>query len=487
MDLHAQAFLLAALGAVLAFEFVNGFHDTANAVATVIYTKSLPPRVAVAWSGCMNFLGVHIGGIAVAFAIVNLLPVELVVGAQTTQARAMILALLTSAIVWNLLTWARGLPASSSHALIGSIVGVGIANAWMRGLPLETGVNWAKIAEVASALLFSPMLGFIASALLLLAARRWLRSPELHAAPRGDRPPPLPVRVSLWLTCTGVSLAHGSNDGQKGIGLVMLIVIGVLPGAYALDPHLDAARVERAVQATRTIEEVLARVPAGAGARDATVASAALSLSTAPAAVPAPGAPAARPSVTPHAARVRALLGGAGDGAALSTESRIAVRESVLRISAEVSAVEHRPRLELSAADRERLRVAHRDLRALTDYAPEWVLMAVALALGLGTMVGWKRIVVTVGEKIGKTHMTCAQGVTAELVAMGAIGLAGAAGMPVSTTHVLASGVAGTMAAQRSGLQTATLRSIALAWIFTLPVCTLFAAVLFPLYCRVLR
>ena len=491
MDTGTQIFLLVAVGTALAFEFVNGFHDTANAVATVIYTRSLPPRVAVLWSGLMNFLGVHLGGIAVAYAIVNLLPIDLVVGSHTHEGRAMVFALLTSAIVWNVLTWWRGLPASSSHALIGSILGVGIANAWMRGLPLGAGVNWAKVTEIGISLMFSPMLGFICAAVLLMVARKVFTSPELHTPQTGERPPPPAVRATLFLTCTGVSLAHGSNDGQKGVGLIMLILISVLPARFALDPHLDRARIERAVRATHTVEEVLARVPAspGAGAAPAS-AIVGLAATETPArgagdgtpALPAPG-----PLVAAHTERVRRLLSSASSASSVAEADRFALRESILRISSTVAAVEKRPRLALSAADRAALSGAHKDLRAVTDYAPEWVLMAVALALGIGTTVGWKRIVVTVGEKIGKTHMTYAQGATAELVAMGAIGLAASAGMPVSTTHVLASGIAGTMAAQRSGLQAGTLKSIALAWVLTLPVTMGMAAALFPLYCWVLR
>ena len=487
MDTGTQIFLFVAVAVALAFEFVNGFHDTANAVATVIYTRSLPPRLAVLWSGIWNFLGVQLGGIAVAFAIVNLLPVDLVVSSQAHESRAMVLALLTSAILWNLLTWWKGLPASSSHALIGSILGVGVANAWMRGLPLSAGLNWTKVTEIGISLLFSPMVGFVSAAILLLVLKRLVPAPELHAPPVGDRPPPPLVRASLLATCTGVSFAHGSNDGQKGIGLIMLILISALPGQFALAPRVDAAAIAHAAEATRTVEQIVGRVPEVAlSAGENPLSSSAIdAVNQVERRVH--GAMVMPLAIADNGARVRRLLAGRASLDGLPDSDRLAVRESILRISASVNALEHGPRSAFSAADRAQLKAADRELRRLTDHAPGWVMLAVALALGLGTTVGWKRIVVTVGEKIGKSHLTYAQGASAELVAMSAIGLAGWSGMPVSTTHVLASGIAGTMAAQRSGLQSATLKSIALAWVLTLPVCMTLSAVLFPVFSAALR
>lgn len=495
MDIHTQVFLVVAVVIALAFEFVNGFHDTANAVATVIYTRSLSPRLAVLWSGFWNFLGVQLGGIAVAFAIVSLLPIELVIGSAPVESRAMVLALLTSAILWNLLTWMRGLPASSSHALIGSIVGVGLANAHMSGRPALDGVNWSKVAEVGISLFFSPMLGFVAAALLLLALRRFLPSPALHSAPVGDAPPPPMVRASLLLTCTGVSFAHGSNDGQKGIGLVMLILIGVLPAQFALNPAADSQTLARATAATRTIEDVVAataHVSRGAFSplSGAIVGAANPALASAlPSTEQPSGELEARDLGAIHANsdNLRRLLTGRDSATAIPEADRAHVRELTLRLCAAVTAIEHRPRASISRAQLGRLKEAELDLRALVHHAPRWVIIAVALALGIGTTVGWKRVVVTVGEKIGKSHLTYAQGAVAELVAMSAIGVAGIIGMPVSTTHVLASGIAGTMAAQKSGLQTKTIQSIALAWILTLPVCMMMSAALFPLFTAALR
>ena len=228
--------LLIALG----FEFVNGFHDTANAVATVIYTHSMPPNMAVVWSGVFNFIGVLVSSGAVAFGIISLLPVELILQVGSTAGFAMVFALLIAAILWNLGTWWLGLPASSSHTLIGSIIGVGIANALMHGRDGTSGVDWAQATKVGYSLLLSPMIGFGVAALVLLLLKALFKRPELYQEPKGNQPPPWGIRALLILTCTGVSFAHGSNDGQKGMGLIMLILVGTVPLAYALNRAMPA-------------------------------------------------------------------------------------------------------------------------------------------------------------------------------------------------------------------------------------------------------
>src|SRR5207244_8933322 len=235
--------LFIALLIALGFEFVNGFHDTANAVATVIYTHSLPAQLAVVWSGCFNFLGVLLSSGAVAFGIISLLPVELILQVGSSAGFAMVFALLIAAIIRNLGTWYLGLPASSSHALIGSIIGVGIANALAHGQDGTSGVDWGQATNVGKALLFSPIVGFVVSALLLLAMKALIRQPELYRAPESDKPPAWWIGGPLIFTCTGVSFAHGSNDGQKGMGLIMLILIGTVPTAYALNRALPESQI----------------------------------------------------------------------------------------------------------------------------------------------------------------------------------------------------------------------------------------------------
>ena len=451
-SLGTGTLLLLVLSLLIAFgfEFVNGFHDTANAVATVIYTRSLRPWTAVILSGICNFLGVFVGGIAVALSIINLLPVELLVSSGTGAGLAMLLALLLAAITWNLGTWYFGLPSSSSHTLIGAIVGVGLANSMLPGHEFGVGVNWAKAGDVGIALLVSPVVGFTLAALLLLAAKKLIRDPQLYRPPVGTQPPPLWIRSVLIGTCTGVSFAHGSNDGQKGVGLVMLILMGIVPAGFALNLELGQPELQRAARAVDAIEQTLGRVPEVGDAK--TMAMLASELS-----------------------ELDGILKGAANLRDVPAQERWQVRRDVLLIDGAVKELE----ASVDAPVAAELKQSRAELRDLTDYAPNWVLLCVALALGVGTMVGWRRIVVTVGEKIGKDHLTYAQGAAAELVAMSTIGISAGLGLPVSTTHVLSSGIAGTMVAQRSGLQMQTISKIASAWLLTLPVSMLLAGALF--------
>jgi len=258
-------FLFIALALALSFEFVNGFHDTANAVATVIYTNTLRPYVAVIWSGIWNFIGVLTSTGAVAYGIVALLPVELVINVGSGAGFAMVFALLLSAIIWNLGTWYLGLPASSSHTLIGSIMGVGLANSFLRpGHAFGEGVNWGQAKNIGLSLIISPVIGFCCAALLLLLAKALIKRPDLFAAPEKGKAPPPWIRGLLVLTCTGVSFAHGSNDGQKGMGLLMLIMIGVVPGAFALKMNTDEAVIHRIAGESATITTALRRSAAEA-------------------------------------------------------------------------------------------------------------------------------------------------------------------------------------------------------------------------------
>ncbi len=252
----------------LAFEFVNGFHDTANAVATVIYTKALAPRYAVTLSGICNFIGVHLGGTAVAFSIVHLLPVDLLVSIGSGAGLAMVLAVLTAAIIWNLGTWYLGLPASSSHTLIGAILGVGLTNSMLKGQPFGSGVNWEKALEVIASLLISPVIGFASAAVLYLIVMRLVSDPKLDEPPDGDELPPTWIRAILIGTCSGVSVAHGSNDGQKGVGLIMLILIGLLPTHYAINPDYGAPQVDTAIVAATRLEGLLNTSASAANDRD---------------------------------------------------------------------------------------------------------------------------------------------------------------------------------------------------------------------------
>jgi len=470
--------LLIALG----FEFVNGFHDTANAVATVIYTNSMPAHYAVIWSGFFNFLGVVLSTGAVAFGITSLLPVELILQVGSSAGYAMVFALLIAAIIWNLGTWWLGLPASSSHTLIGSIIGVGVANALMRGRDGTSGVDWSKATEIGYSLLLSPLFGFICAALLLLVLWVLVRNPALYAQPKGDQPPPWWIRATLIGTCTAVSFAHGSNDGQKGMGLIMLILIGVVPTAYALNRTPPASQVEQFKAnsgAAVTILDAKSEGRTFAGDPRPQVSKAiathAIDDNTLPAV----------------AALVRNITDEVeqyGSYAKLPAEAVANTRNDMYLASQAIRfLLQDGKQLELSKDDVVQLTAYKTSLDEATRFIPLWVKVAVAIALGLGTMVGWKRIVITVGEKIGKTHMTYAQGAAAEVVAAGTIGLADVYGLPVSTTHVLSSGVAGTMAASGAGLQMATVRNLLMAWVLTLPAAIVLSASLYWLFSHVFR
>src|SRR6516225_5085257 len=477
-EVHAASvmpFLLLGLALLVAlgFEFVNGFHDTANAVATVIYTHTLEPHVAVVWSGLWNFTGVVLSSGAVAFGIVSLLPVELILQVGGKAGFAMVFALLFAAIIWNLGTWYFGLPASSSHTLICSIIGVGIANQLMNARSGTSGVDWAQAANIGKSLLLSPIFGFVLAFLLLTLVKAIIKEKRLYEAPKGNQPPPFWIRGLLVLTCTGVSFFHGSNDGQKGMGLIMLILNGTVPTTYALNHAVTARQSQDFVAVSRVAAETVGKyVEASAVVGDP------------------------RDDLTEYIRTkefkpntmlaLRVLINDIGTEMAQFRELALVPQTQVRNFRNDMYLVSEALRLMqksgkpvFAAADVAVLKNYKSHIDKATRFIPLWVKVAVALALGLGTMVGWKRIVVTVGEKIGKNHLTYAQGAAAEITAMATIGAADAFGLPVSTTHVLSSGVAGTMTANRSGLQMATVRNLLLAWVLTLPASIVISGFLF--------
>lgn len=464
--------LVLAVGLGLFFEVINGFHDTANAVATVIYTHSLKPTVAVVWSGICNLVGVLTSSGAVAYTIVALLPVDLVNAIGSGSSYAMLFSILSSAIIWNFGTWYLGLPNSSSHALIGSILGVSLAHALLSpDHNLAEGMNWKSVEGVFSALLVSPVVGFCGAAALLLLLKLLVRKPELYQPADQKEAPPLWIRSLLILTCTGVSFAHGSNDGQKSMGLLTLILVAVLPGVFALNMH--SANIAQVATISRSVIPVLDQKASGISlneqdanneltnflqqtgkAKDTTFAALA---------------------VENHAIADR--LSGKQSFQDFSSGDRRSLRSEMYLVSSSIGKLSKQNKF--NPQEKQVLRGYQMMLDKETKYIPSFVKIAVAFSLGIGTMVGWKRIVVTVGEKIGKEHLSYGQGAAAELVAMATISAADHFGLPVSTTHVLSSGVAGTMAASDSGLQYETLRNILLSWVLTLPACTILGAISF--------
>jgi inorganic phosphate transporter, PiT family len=465
--------LFVALLIALGFEFVNGFHDTANAVATVIYTRSLPANFAVVWSGVFNLLGVLTSSGAVAFGIISLLPVELILQVGSHAGFAMVFALLIAAIIWNLGTWAFGLPASSSHTLIGSIIGVGITNALLHGRSGTSGVDWSKAKEVGEALLLSPLFGFALAAALLLLLKSIIRVPALYAEPKGDQPPPWWIRGILILTCTLVSFFHGSNDGQKGMGLIMLILIGTVPTAYALNRALPDSQLQAFATTSQAASVVINQKASGYNvlgnprpAVTAYVSSHEINEGT-------------YPSLAILVKDISEQVTKYGSLARMPADTVGNTRNDMYLASEAVRFLMKDKASDLSPDEVKTLTAYKISLDRATKFIPTWVKVAVAIALGLGTMIGWKRIVVTVGEKIGKTHLTYAQGACAEITAAATIAAADIFGLPVSTTHVLSSGIAGTMSANGSGLQLSTVRNIALAWVLTLPAAMVISGTLY--------
>ena len=466
-----------ALTIALGFEFVNGFHDTANAVATVIYTNSLTPNIAVVWSGVCNLAGVLLSSGTVAFAVITLLPVELILKVSSGAGFAMVFALLIAAILWNLGTWWFGLPASSSHTMVGSIIGVGLASQLMNMHSGASGLDWGQVLRVLEALLISPLIGFGLAGIVMLAAKRLIKFPELYETPKDKEPPPWPIRALMVLTCTGVSFFHGSNDGQKGMGLIMLILIGTVPTAYALNHAVSPAEVQSFIAASEQAGQILDRHVSDGTALD----------------------PDARKEVTKYI-QTRELqpdtlaamsqlvnelnqeVAGYKTFQSVPARDQANVRNDMYLTAAALKQMEKAHNPAFTSAESAALKNYQSKLDKSTKFIPDWVKVAVALALGLGTMVGWKRIVVTVGEKIGKEHMTYAQGASAALVTMATIFAADTWGLPVSTTHILSSGVAGTMAANGSGLRWMTVRNIAAGWVLTLPAAALLSGLLYCLF-----
>ena len=464
LDTTLTILLILCLVLACFFEFINGFHDTANAVATVIYTNSMKPTVAVVYSGILNFSGVMFGGIAVAMGIVNLLPMDALVDANPYHGIAMILALLLSAIIWNFGTWYCGIPSSSSHTVIGSILGIGLAFTFLPGDLGVSVINWDKAKETGLALLLSPLLGFALSIILMFIFKRFIKNEFIYKEPIPGKKPPIWIRMLLWITCGLVSFFHGQNDGQKGVGLIMFILIAVLPGQFALDSSVNLQSSKANVN---KIEMLITKADTTVLAKKEKIMFAEIL------------------NLSKH---FEAEVENKFDAHEISLSSRFAIRKDVIKITKDAEKIIKGGNLSLSSNEIKEIKREVSSIKKLVEYAPSWVIITISLCLGLGTMVGWKRIVKTVGEKIGKQHMSYAQGASAELVASIGIGMASSYGVPVSTTHMLSSGIAGSMVAKKGlkNLQKGTIKTIALTWILTLPVTIVLSGSLFLLFRAIL-
>ncbi|MCT8344123.1 inorganic phosphate transporter PitA [Photorhabdus kleinii] len=473
LDFHTSLMLVLALLFVLFYEAINGFHDTANAVATVIYTRAMRAQFAVVMAGVFNFFGVLLGGLSVAYAIVHLLPTDLLLNVSSAHGLAMVFSMLLAAIVWNLGTWYFGLPASSSHTLIGSIIGIGLTNAIVTGSSVVDALNVPKMIQIFLSLILSPLIGLIiAGAIVFLLRRYWSSTKKrkrIHLTPAerekkdGKRKPPFWTRTALILSAVGVSFSHGANDGQKGIGLIMLVLIGVAPAGFVVNMNANGYDIARTYDAITHLQQYYQQHGAA--------------LSHAIELTPSVAVAEDEPEGRFHCDITRAvvvldqtesLLKGIQSYSELSAEQRNNMRRMLMCIADTAESLAKLP--ETRAEDARFLNKLRKDLLHTVEYAPVWIIIAVALALSLGTLVGWKRVAVTIGEKIGKKGMTYAQGVSAQMTAAVSIGVASYTGMPVSTTQVLSSAVAGTMLVDGGGVQGKTIQNIMLAWILTLPV-----------------
>ena len=484
LDFHTGLMLVLALLFVLFYEAINGFHDTANAVATVIYTRAMRSQVAVVMAGVFNFLGVMLGGLSVAYAIVHLLPTDLLLNVSSAHGLAMVFSMLLAAIIWNLGTWYFGIPASSSHTLIGAIIGIGLTNALMTSTSVVDALNVPKMIQIFLSLILSPIVGLVIAGLMVFLLRRYWngskKQQRIHLTPAerekkdGKRKPPFWTRTALILSAIGVSFSHGANDGQKGIGLIMLVLIGVAPAGFVVNMSAtgyDIARTRDAVTHLQQYYQQHVEVLPHAVALKPLV----------PAPETLPNTPAqfqcdsSRAMIAiDHAQTLLANLQSYDD---LTVDQRSHMRRLLMCVAETAGAVAKLP--ETSAQDRRFLNNLRTDLLETVEYAPTWIIVAVALALSLGTMIGWKRVAVTIGEKIGKKGMTYAQGVSAQMTAAVSIGIASYTGMPVSTTQVLSSAVAGTMLVDGGGVQSKTVKNIMLAWVLTLPISILLSGGLY--------
>jgi PiT family inorganic phosphate transporter/low-affinity inorganic phosphate transporter len=473
IDTFTIFLLLLALGIALFYEMINGFHDTANAIAMVIYTNSLEAKYSVIMSGIMNFLGVAFGGIGVAYAVVHLLPLDIVVASNQSATLVMIFAVLVSAVIWNLGTWYVGIPSSSSHALIGSLVGVGAVFGVMQGFDLSHSLNWTAVYKVLTGLAVAPILGFAFAYFLMKLIRKFVRNPKFYKTPDSEtkrKRPNFWMRMGIIATGAGVSFAHGANDGQKGMGLIMIILMGIIPAFYALDMSSQEYKIKQVHDSAANLAKFYAENNASLTQLigDKQLKSALKTVNTI--------AECNVNQVQETTADIAAKLNGIKSYREISVNDRWNIHNAILCSDDFFSQAEKT----YTKSDKDKsdyIASQRKTLVSATEYVPSWVILAVGLALSIGTMIGYKRIVTTIGEKIGSQPINYMQGTVAQAMAMITILAANFWHAPVSTTHVVSSSVAGSMVAEpNGGIQKSTVKAILLSWIFTLPVTALLSA-----------
>lgn len=494
LSAHTMLFLGIALFFVLFYEAINGFHDTANAIATVIYTRALKEHYAVIMSSFANFFGVLLGGLSVAYAIVHLLPTDLILNVGSSYGLVMIFSILLAAIIWNLGTWYFGIPASSSHTLIGSIIGVALANAFITKTSIYEALNITQLIKIFLSLICSPIVGLVIAGTMIFLLRRFFsgskKRERIHLTPEqrekidGKKKPPFWIRTVLIISAAGVSFSHGANDGQKGIGLLMLVLISVAPASFMVNLNANEYEIKKTYDAINYIENyykhnkvLLQKITKEQSAEYKAPKQTKLQ----------------KDSIMHHCNYVnitktiniaRDLFSKTYNYDQLSSEQKTIARLTLLCISDSITQLTKLP--DIPKKDTRYLKKLRSDLLITVEYAPIWIIIAVALSLALGTLIGWRRVAVTIGEKIGKTSMTYAQGASAQITAALSIGVASYTGMPVSTTQVLSSAVAGTMIIDGGGVQKKTITSILLTWILTLPISIALSGTLFWLLIKLI-
>ncbi len=486
LNYYTSSMLILALFFVLFYEAINGFHDTANSVSTIIYTRSIRSKFAVIIAGLFNFFGVIFGGLSVAYTIVHLLPINLLLNISSRQGLIMVFSILFSAIIWNFSTWYYALPSSSSHTLVGSIIGVSLSHAIINSTPIIDSLNISKMIDIFLSLIISPLMGIIISGIIIFFLRKYIfinkkyqcihMTPTEHKKFFGKNKPPFFTRISLILSAIGVSFSHGANDGQKGIGLIMLVLISISPLNFVININATNDDITRTRNAISCLEyyskQHILQLPS--------------IVSLSPYILNLYKQFNFKKSINYYnnsnypivnIKLIKQQLYNLNTYNKLTLEQRIQMRKSLLYISDIVNNIIKLP--ETSIVDRKYLKNIHQDLLKTVEYAPMWIIAAIAISLSFGTMIGWQRISTTIGEKIGNKKMTYAQGLSTQITTAISIGVASYTGMPVSTTHVLASAVAGTMIIDGAGLQTKTVKNILLAWVLTLPISILLSGYLY--------
>ncbi|CAL4325746.1 Low-affinity inorganic phosphate transporter 1 [Buchnera aphidicola (Eriosoma grossulariae)] len=483
-DFHSFYFLILSLIFVCVYEIVNGFHDIANSVITVIYTRSMSSNIAVIMASVFNFFGVILGGLSIAYTIVHLLPIEVLLNLSFFHRFLVIFFILLVVMLLNLFSWYYRLPSSSSHALIGSIIGIGFANSILFHCSLLNSINVIHIKNIFIVLICSPFFGFFIAlffVFLLRSLKMILKynniinmDPVFYKNKFNKTRPPFLIQMTLILSAIGLSYAHGSNDGQKSIGLIMLILMSILPGYFVLNLNSAPVEIIHTQKSIKYFKEYY----------QLNNLHAMNSYSV---------------SIKKHFYSkysyyddpflssmnyVNHIMNNVSNYRQLGITERIYIHRLLLLISNHIN-----KKLILSninQGDKIFLKKLQFNILKSTEYAPLWIIFMVAFFLSIGSIIGWRRISVTIGKKIGQKNMTYGQAISIQMTSSISIGLANYVGFPVSTTHISSSAVMGVMLISRGGIQLKTVKNIFLAWVLTIPISIFLSGLLYWMLFKIL-